>query len=47
MYYFLCRHLEEHIYALPPMPIKNPVARLQPAVIVVDNILRHVQENAA
>jgi hypothetical protein len=43
--FFLCRHLKEHIYAVPPRPIENLVVRLQAAVILVDNIPRHVQEN--
>jgi hypothetical protein len=46
MDFFLCRHVKEHIYVVPPRPIENYVVRLQAAVIVVNYILRHVQENA-
>jgi hypothetical protein len=31
MDFFLCRHVKEHVYAVPPRPIENPVVRLQAA----------------
>jgi hypothetical protein len=42
-FFFLWGHLKEQVYTVPPRTIKDLMARLQAAVIMVDaNMLRRV-----